>query len=96
MERYEAQSIGDLLRQEIENNQKAYRFDEINAIKAWPAVIGEAIASKTRQPMIRNGVMTILVPAAPLRQELNMMRSALAKAINAAIGKEIVKEIQFR
>lgn len=95
MERTEAQSLGDLLRQAIEENQSAFRYDEINAIKAWPLTVGEAIASKTMRPYIKNGVMTIRVPAAPLRHELNMMRSQIATAINAHIGKEIVKELRF-
>lgn len=95
MERIEAQSLGDLLRQEIENNQAAFRFDEINAINAWPTVVGNSIASRTMRPYIRKGVMTIRVPAAPLRQELNMMRSAITKAINEHLGKEVISEIRF-
>lgn len=95
MERYEPQSLGDLLRQEIEANQKTFRFDEINAINAWPKVIGASVASRTLRPFIRKGVMTIRVPEAPLRQELNMMRSAIAKAINTEIGKDIVSELRF-
>ena len=95
MKRTEAQSIGDLLRVAIEENQSAFRFDEINAIRAWPAVIGEAIASRTMRPFIRAGVMTVRVPSAPLRQELNMMRSMIARAINAETGKDTVKELRF-
>lgn len=95
MERTEAQSLGEVLRQAIEENRAAFRFDEISAIKAWPKVIGEAIASKTMRPFIKAGVMTVRVPAAPLRHELNMMRSQIARAINAEIGKDIVTELKF-
>lgn len=95
MERYEAMSLGDLLRREIEENQAAYRFDEINALNAWPKIVGQAVASKTLRPFIRNGVMTIRVPAAPLRQELNMVRSSIAAAINNEVGKPVVKELKF-
>lgn len=95
MERTEAQSLGDLLRQAIEENRAAFRFDEINAINAWPKVIGAAIASKTLRPYIKNGVMTIRVPDAPLRHELNMMRSQIAAAINVETGKDTVKELKF-
>lgn len=95
MERTEAQSLGDLLRQAIEENQAAFRFDERNAINAWPRVIGQGIAAKTLRPYIKNGVMTIRVPAAPLRHELNMMRSQIAAAINREIEKEVVRELRF-
>ena len=95
MKRTEACSLGDLLRQAIEENQSAFRFDEINAIKAWPKVVGSAVASKCMRPFIKDGVMSIRVPAAPLRHELNMMRSQIAQAINSEIEKEIVKELRF-
>ncbi|MCH5218586.1 MAG: DUF721 domain-containing protein [Muribaculaceae bacterium] len=96
MERTDAQSIGDLLRQAVEDSQGAFGFYEISAINAWPRVVGEALAAKTLRPFIRNGVMTIRVPAAPLRQELNMMRSALARAINEEAGKDVVRELRFQ
>lgn len=95
MQRIEPQSIGDLLRQAIEENRAAFRYDEISAINAWPKVIGAAIAAKTLKPAIRAGVMTIRVPAAPLRHELNMLRSRLAAAINAEVGRDVVKELKF-
>ena len=95
MERTDAQSLGDLLRLEIEQNQARYRYDEMNAIKLWPVVVGEKIAAQTMRPQINKGVMTIRVPGAALRQELNMMRAAIAKAINAETGKDVIKELRF-
>ena len=95
MERKEAESIGDLLRQAIEENQSAFRFDDIEAMNAWPKVVGRSVAEKTMRPYIKNGKMTIRVPSPPLRQELNMMRSAIARAINTEVGKEVVKELRF-
>ena len=95
MERKEAESLADVLRQAIEENQSAFRFDEMEAINAWPRVIGQDMAKKTMRPYIKNGRMTIRVPSPPLRQELNMMRSAIAKAINAEVGKEVVTDLRF-
>lgn len=95
MQRHDAESIGDLLRRAIEENQSSFRFDEINAINAWPKVVGQSIASKTLRPFIKKGVMSVRVPSAPLRHELNMMRSTIARAINAELAKEVVKELRF-
>lgn len=95
MDRKEAESLGEVLRQAIEENQSAFRFDEINAINAWPKVVGKDVAHKTMRPYIKDGRMTIRVPSPPLRHELNMMRSVIAKAINNEIGKDIVKELRF-
>lgn len=95
MKRREPESLGDVLRQAIEENRSAFRFDEMTAISTWPVIVGREVASRTMRPFIKDGVMTIRVPAAPLRQELNMMRSKLARAINAEVGKDVVKELRF-
>lgn len=95
MERYEPQRLGDLLRKEIENSLAAPLLDELNAVNAWPRVIGRDVAAKSLKPFIRKGVMTVRVPGAALRQELNMMRSSIAGAINAEVGKVVVKELKF-
>lgn len=95
MQRHEPQSLGDLLRHEMEMSRSGPLIDEVDAINAWPLVIGEGIAAKTLKPRMKNGLMTIKVPSAPLRQELNMMRAAIARAINTEIGKDTVKELKF-
>lgn len=95
MKRYEPESLGDLLRQAIEESMTAPKLDELDSINAWPPVIGADIARRTSRPFMKNGVMTIRVQAAPLRHELNMMRSAIASALNRHTGKETVKELRF-
>ena len=95
MRRYEPESIGDILRQAIEESHNSNRYAELEAINSWPRVVGGSIASKTLRPTVKNGVMTVKVPAAPLRQELNMMRSTIAEAINRHVGKDIIKELKF-
>ena len=96
MKRTDPQPLGDLLRKAIEETRSAPLLAETQAIAAWPVVIGTEIASLTSKPFVSKRVMTIRVPAAPLRQELNMMRSALARAINAEVGKDVIDEIRFR
>ena len=95
MRRYEPESIGDILRQAIEESHNSNRYAELEAINSWARVVGGSIASKTLRPTVKNGVMTVKVPAAPLRQELNMMRSTIAEAINRHVGKDIIKELKF-
>lgn len=95
MKRTEAESIGDLLRRAIEQSRSGPLLDEIDSVNAWPKVIGLELAAKTMRPMMKKGVMTIRVPSAPLRQELNMMRSMLAQALNAETGKPTVTELKF-
>lgn len=95
MERKDPELLADIMRDAIEETMTHRRFDEITAIRMWPVVIGEELASKSPRPVVKNGVMTIRIFSAPLRQELNMRRSSLAVALNKAVGKDIIKEIKF-
>lgn len=95
MERKEAMSLGELFRLAIEDHEKSRQFDEVTAINMWPSVIGVEIASKSPRPSVKNGIMYVRIYRSALRQELNMQRSALCKALNEKVGKDIIKELRF-
>lgn len=95
MERKDAISLGELLRLSINTSANSRRFDEVTAINSWPAVVGPDIAAMSPRPIVKNGIMYIKLYNAGMRQELNMQRSALCKALNETVGKEIISEIRF-
>lgn len=96
MERRDAVTIGDVLRECLEKSSLQGRLDEVRACEVFPAVVGSHIASMCSRPYIRNGVMTVGTSNASLRSELNMSRGRIVRGINEIVGKEVVKEIQFR
>lgn len=96
MERRDAVTVGDVLRECLEKSSMQGRLDEVRACDAFPLVVGVQIASLCRRPFIKNGVMTIGTSNASLRSELNMSRGRIVKGINDIIGKDVVTEILFR
>lgn len=95
MERRDYQTIGDVMRQALEESRMTDRLDEVRAAAAWESVVGPNIAASTGRPWVSKGLMTVRTPDASLRQELMMSRSALVRNINAVIGREIVTDIRF-
>ena len=89
-------TVGDVLRECLEKSSMQGRLDEVRACEAFPLVVGSHIASMCGRPYLRNGVMTIGIPNASLRSELNMSRSRIVKGINEIMGKDVVKEVLFR
>lgn len=96
MKRVEPESVGDVLRQTLQSQGMTDRLYETRAIALWPTIVGEEIAAMTSRPSVFNGVMTIHVRTAPLKQELNMSRSGLIRIINDMLGRETIKELYFR
>lgn len=73
---------------------KALRQYEV--VTSWPALVGDQIAKVTVAKRMENGVLFVEVANAPWRAELTMRRGEIARKINAAVGKNVVKEIRFR
>ncbi|MDE7420844.1 MAG: DUF721 domain-containing protein [Muribaculaceae bacterium] len=96
MERRDAVTVGDVLRECLEKSCMQGRLDEVRACDAFPLVVGQQIASMCNRPYMKNGVMTIGTSNAPLRSELNMSRGRIVKGINEILGKDVVVEIKFR
>lgn len=95
MKRHNPESIGDVLRQLLEESSLQNRMDELKAAGLWKNIVGEHLAAQCSVPLVKNGVMRVGVPNASLRNELQMSRSRLRSIINRTIGKEIITEIKF-
>lgn len=95
MQRHTPQSVGDVLRDLLEETSLQNRMDELKAANLWAKIAGRDLAAETSRPSVNQGVMQIGVPNASLRNELHMNRSRLREIINSNIGKEVIKEIRF-
>ena len=95
MKRIEPESVGDVLRNLLEESELQGRMEELKAVELWDKTVGESIAAECGKPYVRNGIMSISVKNASLRNELHMSRSTLRHHINQEIGKETIKEIRF-
>lgn len=95
MERLEAESLGDVLRRTIEQNNMTERLLESQAEALWPRIVGAGIAERTGKAKMDRGLMTVCVRSATLRHDLMMSRSSLIRLLNESLGKEVVKDIRF-
>lgn len=95
MRRVREESVGDVLRRVISDANMTGRLEECRAIDLWKDVVGEGLARLTGRPTVKSGVMTVAVPAAPLRHDLQMSRSRIIQLLNAPFGHTVITEIRF-
>ena len=95
MQRHDPQSVGDVLRDLLEETSLQKRMEELKAADIWSKIVGKHLSELTSRPNVKDGVMSVGVPNASLRNELHMNRSRLKEIINKDLGKEIIKEIKF-
>lgn len=96
MKRVEPESVGDVLRQTLQQQGMTDRLYETRAVALWRAIVGDEIADLTARPYVNRGVMTVHVRSATLRQELNMNRSTLVRIINDSLGRKVINDLYFR
>ena len=69
-------------------------LDENAVKKAYNEIAGEMISKLTTSISFSDGVLTLNVASAALKQEILQRRTSLQEKINASIGKDLVKEIK--
>lgn len=83
--------IDNVVRSEgLEDNMLAHR-----ALSVWGTVVGNHINRLTTIRRVNGSTLMVHVASAAVRQELSMQQTPLLKAINNALGKEIITEIRF-
>jgi predicted nucleic acid-binding Zn ribbon protein len=75
----------------IEKTLKNY-----DVLTSWQSIVGEQIARVTTVQRIESGILFVSVSTAPWRAELTMRRQEIMKKVNAAVGRDVIKDIRFR
>ena len=85
------------LKEAIEQMLDVYRlrkkFDETALIAAWPELMGNAIASRTKQIYIADKKLFIRIESSVIKNELIMMKSQILEKMNDRAGKEVITSI---
>lgn len=64
-------------------------------IDAWPAVMGDSIASYTQELFIRNQTLFVRLKNPALRADLSMMGKDIVRRLNEYVGEQIIVDIHF-
>ena len=96
MKRTEALQIGEIIDSYIRQEHLETAMNEQKASYVLADVVGYGINRYTISRSVHNGVMTVRLSSATLRNELMMNRSLLIKRINEAVGAPVITEIIFK
>ncbi len=81
----------------IERLLKAYGLEDgyyaAAMITHWEKMMGTAVARHTRELKLKDGVLTIKLESASLRQELSYAKEKIAERINQEFFPGLVKEV---
>lgn len=87
--------LGDI----IDKLMRAYGLDhkmkELDVIAAWPELMGPAVAHRTKDIQIRNGILYLKMDSSVMRDELQHGKQIIIQRVNEMAGKAIIKDVWF-
>ena len=96
MKRTEAKSIAEIIGDFMQQEDIETTMLEHRALQHWVNVVGPGINRMTTERYVENGVITVKISSAALRNDLMLSRTAIIAQLNQLVGKPVIREIVFR
>ncbi len=93
MKKTEAMSVTDILNLYINDAGHRDVFDRRKVEFLWGEVVGQAINRATLRRYVDGDVLHVYLSSAPLKSELAFMAEAIVKALNDAVGSQIINKL---
>ena len=87
------QSLHEVIRDFLKQSGWERKLDEVKIMTEWDKILGPSLAKYTEEVFIRNKKLHIRLNSSTLRQELSYKKSEIVEDLNAAVGREVIKDI---
>lgn len=96
MKKTNTQSLGEVLKQVLDDQHLSGKLNEQRIIDAWKPLLGPGVAQYTDRLYIKNRVLNVHISSAVLKAELMMYREKLIQSLNERVGETVILDIMFR
>ena len=88
--------LGEAIRAYLKAMGLDRKLKENQLINSWEDTLGKAVAKSTRKIYIQNRVLFVQLNSSIIRQELQMMKTALIDRLNQNVGEQLISDIVLR
>ncbi|MBO7476714.1 MAG: DUF721 domain-containing protein [Salinivirgaceae bacterium] len=96
MKRQNTTSLGETIQLWIESTKLRGQLNEKRLIAAWKPMVGDYMASLTREIYIKNRTLFVHIDSSVVRNELLLAKPMLIKRLNDENGGDIIDDIVIR
>jgi fumarate hydratase class II len=96
MRKKNTESLRDVVRQVLREQQLDGKLNDKHLIEAWPVVLGQNISKYTTELSVKNRTLYVSLSSSVLRHDLFLSRHEIKTALNRHVGKEVITDIIFR
>jgi predicted nucleic acid-binding Zn ribbon protein len=83
----------------INRLMKAYRLDgklaEMEIVNHWEEMMGRAIALRTSNIYIQNGILHLSISSSVMQDELKFGKQVIIERVNQRAGHKLIKDVWF-
>ncbi|PCI11388.1 MAG: RNA-binding protein [Flavobacteriaceae bacterium] len=91
----EYQSIKDLMKTVIKENNLTKGMQKMDAREAWEKLMGAGVMSYTDTVQLQNTTLVVKLKSSVLREELSYGKEKIVAMINEELGQELVKKLML-
>ncbi len=88
-------TLKEILSQFVKSRPIKSKYALVKIKDVWREQLGSSIQQYTTDIRFRNGILTVQLSSAPLRQELIYGKVKLIELLNEAMGEEIIKDVKI-
>ena len=89
------EQIGAAMQPILDRIDREGHFAIVRLAKAWPEIVGEAIARRTEIVSLKFHTAVVKVSGAMWIQELSLLKSQILARVQARLGDDSVRELRF-
>lgn len=86
--------LGDILREVLDEAALRGGVALGRLVRRWDTVVGPELARQTTPRGLRDGVLVVASSSQPWAVQVRFLASEIARAVNAEVGSEAVREVR--
>lgn len=96
MKRQNSSTLGEAISLWIDAMKLRRQVDEARLLSSWKPMVGDYMASKTREIYIKDRKLYVSIDSSVVRNELSMAKEMLIRRLNEEGGGDVIDDIVFR
>jgi predicted nucleic acid-binding Zn ribbon protein len=91
--RYNDKNMKEAIEQMLNVYKIKRKFDETGIIAAWPELVGNMVANRTKQIYIYEKKLFLRIESSVVKNEIVQMRAQIIEKVNEKAGSVLIEDV---
>jgi hypothetical protein len=95
MRRARGQTIGEVIKELLNNYDITSKFNEAHIVTSWDKLMGPTVTKYTVSIEVEKRILFVKLSNAALKQELSYSKEKIREMLNKEVGEEVITEVRI-